>query len=79
MKTPTVLLSLAIAGCSQIAPWAVSYQHWTSYDRKGVSIAQGDYECDEKADEATSNIGDFANRVLSFNRLKSECLRQRGY
>ena len=76
---PAIFLVAMVAGCSQIAPWAVDYQKWAPDDRNGVSIAQGDRECDDEADKATANLGGFADRVLSFNQIKSECLRQRGY
>ena len=67
------------AGCAQIAPWAVRYQQWAPYDRNGISIAQGDLECDEEAEDSTTNIGGFADRVLSFDQIKAKCLRLRGY
>jgi hypothetical protein len=49
------------------------------YDRNGISIAQGDLECDEEAEDSTTNIGGFADRVLSFDQIKAKCLRLRGY
>lgn len=80
MKRVILILSAsAVAGCAQIAPWAVRYQQWAPYDRYGISIAQGDLECDEEAEDSTTNIGGFADRVLSFDQIKAKCLRLRGY
>jgi hypothetical protein len=41
MKRVILILSAsAVAGCAQIAPWAVRYQQWAPYDRNGISERQ---------------------------------------